>query len=180
MESLWASLVCISQKLQQLWNRNHLKSKASVTSVRLWVPEPLESLVCPCTRLAPDKVKWNSQAEYVASTAVLKCRSELILRSQLVHRQCCLCTSLCWSVDLGKAPEHTQGQQPSHAQFPRRMKLHGSVRMGWIQRRQRVLPTACPATLPILLSVSWRTGKVGHSWAVSWTMCTAPSHHARL
>lgn len=76
------------------------------------------SPLCLCTPLAPDKVEWNSQAEYVASTALLKCRSELILKPQLVHHQCCLCTSLCWSVDLGKAPEHTQGQQPSQAQLP--------------------------------------------------------------
>lgn len=30
---------------------------------------------------------------------------------------------------------------------PRRMKLHGSIRMGWIQRRQCVLPPPCPAAL---------------------------------
>lgn len=70
MESLWAFLVCISQKLQQLWNRNNCKSKASVDLVKL-----LESLVHLCTPLAPDKVKWNSQADNVASTALLKCGS---------------------------------------------------------------------------------------------------------
>lgn len=44
--------------------------KPLLTSVRL-----LESLVHLCTPLAPDKVKWNFQAENVASTALLKCGS---------------------------------------------------------------------------------------------------------
>lgn len=43
---------------------------------------------------------------------------------------------------------------------PRRMKLHGSLRMGWIQRRQCVLPPPCPAALTFCCQLCWRTGKV--------------------
>lgn len=144
----------------------------------LWVPESLESLVCLCTPLAPDQVKWNSRAEYVASTALLKCRSELILKSQLVHHQCCLCTSLCWSVDLGKAPEHTQGQQPNHAQFPTENEAPWVCQDGLDPEEAPCATDSPSSSTDILLSVILKDREGGHSWAVSqqrgWTMCTAP------
>lgn len=67
---------------------------------------------------------------------------------------------------------------------PRRTKLRGSVRMGWIQRRHRVLPTARPAALTSCCQWSWRTGKVGTAglWAssVGGQCAQLQSHHAKL